>query len=551
MTATSGRFNDATQTAGIRLKNTFGGTEKRFILEAHGSGAGFFDSDNDGDLDLYVVNGSTFETHPSLSGPGNVLYQNNGNGTFTDATQTTGVGHSGWGAGCAVGDVDNDGDRDLYVTNYGSNVFYNNLGNGTFTENAKDLGIEGNHYSASAAFFDYDIDGDLDLYVTNYVEFDVDNMPDFETQQKRCAFFGGVTVYCGPMGMPGAPDRLYRNDGDGFTDVTETSGVSKANQYYGLGVTSGDFDGDGNPDLFVANDETPNVLFRNDGDGTFTDVAVISGVAYNEDGDEEAGMGVAAADYDNDGDTDLYVTHFFQESNTLYNNDGSGNFNDVTASSGLGAPTLNLLGWGVAFFDWDHDRDLDLFVANGHVYPQVDEVESGSTYSQRNQLFVNDRGHFVENKMAGQGMKEKKISRGAAFGDYDNDGDTDVFVVNLNDTPTLLRNDRAENSGTWLMIKAFGRQDNRDGAGTRIRVRSDGYTQWRTINGSSSYLAHNDLRAHFGLGKSLIAEEVQLTWPNGTVDTVTDIPTNKILVVQQGGAYRVLAIGENPHAVGF
>ena len=534
------------------MHNDFGGTEKRFILEAHGSGAGFFDSDSDGDLDLYIVNGSTFETYLDLAGPGNTLFENSGDGTFVDATERAGVGHAGWGAGCAVGDTDNDGDPDLYLTNYGANVFYRNRGNGIFDEARAGLGAAGSEYSAGAAFFDYDHDGDLDLYVANYVVFDIDDMPDFATQQERCAFFGGVTVYCGPKGMVGAPDRLYRNEGERFVDATESSGVGAANRYYGLGVIPEDFDLDGDPDLFVANDETPNVLFRNEGDGTFTDVAVMGGVAYNEDGDEEAGMGVAAGDYDLDGDPDLYVTHFFQESNTLYANDGLGNFTDITARSGLGAPTLSRLGWGTGFFDWDRDGDLDLFVANGHVYPQVDLVESGSSYRQRNQLFENlGTGIFRDvSDSAGPGLEVEKVSRGAAFGDYDNDGDLDIFVVNLNDTPTLLRSDGSEETGSWLAVQVVARTCNRDGAGARVRVRAGGQTQWRTINGAFSYLAHNDLRAHFGVGESSLVEEVQLFWPDGSVDTVRDVPVGRLLVIEQGGPSRILRMG-GPHSVGF
>ena len=297
-----------------------------------------------------------------------------------------------------------------------------------------------------------------------------------------CAFFGGVTVYCGPKGMVGAPDRLYRNEGERFVDATESSGVSAANRYYGLGVIPEDFDLDGDSDLFVANDETPNVLFRNEGNGTFTDVAVMGGVAYNEDGDEEAGMGVAVGDYDRDGDPDLYVTHFFQESNTLYDNDGRGTFTDVTARSGLGGPTLSRLGWGTGFFDWDHDGDLDLFVANGHVYPHVDDVESGSSYRQRNQLFENlGSGDFRDvSAFAGPGMEVEKVSRGAAFGDYNNDGDGDgdIFIVNLNDTPTLLRSGGDEEKGSWLAVQVVASTCNRDGT-----VRAWGCAQGGRPNG--------------------------------------------------------------------
>ncbi len=543
------RFTDQTTAAGIVAPNTFGGPEKKYILESHGSGAAFFDYDNDGDLDLHVVNGSTFETYQHKSGPGNFLYRNKGDGTFAETTSQAGVGDAGWGAGCAVGDVDNDGYRDLYVTNYGPNILYHNQGDLTFVDITANAGVGGHHYSASAAFFDYDNDGDLDLYVTNYVEFDIHNMPDEATQEELCVFIGGIRVYCGPKGMIGAGDVLYRNQGDHtFVDATLSSGIATANQHYGLGVVPADYDGDGDLDLYVANDETPNVLFANNGDGTFTDVALLAGVAYNAEGEEEAGMGVDFGDFDNDGDPDLYVTNFFRETNTLYKNDGRDTFSDITAAAGLAAPTINLLGWGTNFFDHDNDGDLDLFVANGHVYPQVDQVPTGSPYRQPNQLFDNlDGARFADvSARSGPGLNIEKVSRGTAFGDYDNDGDLDLFVVNLNDAPTLLGNDGG-NHHNWLTIQVFGQGANRDGVGTRIRLVAGGQTQWRTINGSSSYLSHNDIRAHFGLGRHQQVELVELKWPDGTTQSALNLPTNKLVVFRQGQGHTVLDMGADPY----
>jgi hypothetical protein len=537
------QFSDQTEAAGIAYRNVFGGMEKRYILESHGSGAAFFDCDSDGDLDLYITRGSTFATYRDRSGPGNALYENLGDGTFGDISEKAGVGDAGWGGGVAVGDIDNDGHRDLYATNYGANALYHNAGDGTFRDITASAGIGGDQYSASAAFFDYDRDGDLDLYVANYVVFDAEHRPE---NPVLCPFLGGIRVYCGPKGLRGAPDALYRNEGDGvFTDVTQASGVGAANRYYGLGVVPADYDGDGDLDLFVANDETPNVLFRNEGDGTFNDVALIAGVAYNGDGDTEAGMGVDFGDYDNDGDYDLYVTHFFAETNTLYRNEGGARFADVTTTAGLAAPTVDLLGWGTRFFDYDNDGLLDLFVANGHVYPQVDQVETGAAYRQPNQLFRNlGAGRFAP-VAAGPGLAIAKVSRGASFGDYDDDGDIDVFVVNLNDAPNLLRNDGG-NAGNWLVVQVFGQEDNRDGVGTRIRLRAAGESQWRTVNGSSSFLSHNDLRAHFGLGEAPRVDQVAITWPNGRTYAVSDLPVNKLLVVRQGGSHAVLELGTNP-----
>lgn len=528
-------FVDQTREAGLARYNTFGGLQKRYILEAHGSGAAFFDYDNDSYLDLYVVNGSTFEAYAKKSGPGNALYRNRGDGTFADVTASAGVGDRGWGTGVAVGDCDNDGDRDLYVTNYGANALYRNEGDGHFADVTHLARVGGEAYSASAAFFDYDNDGDLDLYVANYVVFDLGSVPADAAEDEPCIHLGGIRVYCGPQGMEGAEDVLYRNEGDGrFTDVTQEAGIAAPSKYYGLGVVPDDFDNDGDMDLFVADDETPNVLFRNEGDGTFVDVAPEAGVAYNADGEEEASMGVDAGDFDNDGDMDLYVTTFFGESNTLFRNEGQGRFTDITAEAGLEDPTLNALGWGTRFFDYDNDGDLDLFTANGHVYPQVDGT-GVTTYAQSNQLFANlGGGRFGEvTARAGPGLEASKVGRGACFGDYDNDGDLDVFVVNLNDTPTLLRNDGG-NRQNWLLVQVVGERVNRDGVGTRIRVDAAESAQWRTINGASSYLSHSDIRAHFGLGRQNRAAAVEITWPDGTAQRCENVPANRLLVVRQG-----------------
>ena len=544
------QFTDQARAAGITHRHTFGGVEKKYILEAHGSGAAYFDYDNDGDLDLYVVNGSTFATYEDKSGPGNFLYRNKGHGSFADMAAHAGVDDAGWGAGCAVGDINNDGHRDLYVTNYGANVLYLNKGDGTLVDIAASVGTAGDQYSSSAAFFDCDNDGDLDLYVANYVEFDVGDMPDEVTQQKLCVFTGGIRVYCGPKGMVGAGDVLYRNEGENiFADITLTSGIAAANRNYGLGVVPADYDNDGDLDLFVANDETPNVLFRNNGDGSFTDAALLAGVAYNADGQEEASMGVHLGDFDNDGDADLYVTNFFRETNTLYRNEGSGNFADITTRLGLAAPTINRLGWGTGFFDFDNDSDLDLFVANGHVYPQVDQVATGSPYRQPNQLFSNLEGKkYAEvSGRAGSGLEIEKVSRGTAFGDYDNDGDVDIFISELNDTPTLLRNDGG-NQLNWLTIQVTGTQANRDGIGTKIRLIAAGQTQWKTINGAASYLSHNDIRAHFGLGQAARVDLVELIWPDGSTQTMRNLPVNKLLFCRQGQDHTVLEMDAGPHS---
>ena len=537
------QFSDQTEAAGITYRNVFGGPEKLYILESHGSGAAFFDHDSDGDLDLYIVNGATFATYRDRSGPGNALYRNRGDGTFGEITREAGVGDAGWGGGGAVGDIDNDGRPDLYVTNYGANVLYRNRGRDRFADATRAAGVAGDQYSASAAFFDYDRDGDIDLYVANYVVFDAERRP---ATPELCTFFGGLSVYCGPKGLVGAPDVLYRNEGDGaFTDVTQASGVAAANRYYGLGVVPTDYDSDGDSDLFVANDETPNVLFQNQGDGTFQDIALIAGVAYNGDGDVEAGMGADFGDYDQDGDPDLYVTHFFTETNTLYRNEGGVRFSDVTTTAGLAAPTVELLGWGTRFFDYDNDGRLDLFVANGHVYPQVDRATTGAAYRQPNQLFRNEGDARFVPVPAGPGLAQAKVSRGTSVGDYDDDGDIDLFVVELNDAPTLLRNDGG-NAGNYLVVQVLGRTDNRDGLGTRIGLQAAGQRQWRTVNGAGSYLSHSDLRAHFGLGAARAIDRVEIAFPNGSTYAVENVPANKLLVVRQGQGHAVLELGANP-----
>jgi len=536
-------FVDATREAGLERKTVSGGSAKRFILESTGSGAAFFDCDGDGDLDLYVVDGSTFATYADRSGPGNVLYRNEGRGVFAEVV--AGVEDRGWGVGVTVGDYDGDGHRDLYVTNYGANLLYSNLGDGTFTDRSEQAGIEGDDFSTSAAFFDYDGDGDLDLYVTNYVVFAIEPLlqdPDFDDP---CMYLGGLRVFCGPQGMVGGRDRLYRNEGDGtFVDATSASGVGSANAYYGLGVVPADFDEDGDLDLFVANDETPNVLYRNEG-GIFADLAIEAGVAFNGDGEAEAGMGVDAGDGDGDGDMDLYVTNFYGETNTFYENLGGGRFVDATAERGLAAPTVSYLGWGTRFFDYDLDGDLDLFVANGHVYPQIDEARAGGRYAQRNQLFANvGSGTFAEVE-AGPGLRVEKSSRGAISGDYDQDGDVDLFITNIDDQPTLLRNDL--HGERWLAVRLVGNAPNLEAIGARVILTAGGRTQVRTLNGAASYLGYSDTDLHFGLGVSGEIESLEILWPDGTVMHLKDLPAdtaNKLLFVLQGRGFRFEDLSE-------
>jgi hypothetical protein len=523
-------FVDATREAGLDQPMVNGGRDKRFILESTGSGAAFFDYDLDGDLDLYAVNGSTYETYAARSGPGNVLYRNEGDGTFAEVE--AGVKDRGWGMGAAVGDYDGDGRRDLYVSNYGANILYRNRGDGTFADESARAGVEGEDFSASAAFFDCDRDGDLDLYVSNYVVFDIEPILADPELADPCIYLGGLRVFCGPQGMEGGRDRLYRNEGDGtFSDITVASGVATANFYYGLGVVPEDFDLDGDLDLFVANDETPNVLFRNEDDG-FRDVAVEAGVAYNGDGEKEAGMGADIGDYDGDGDGDIFVTNFYGETNTLYRNEGDGTFVDATAASGLAALSVGYLGWGACFFDADLDGDLDLFAANGHVYPQVDENSGGGRYAQRNQLFANGGDGVFAEAEGGPGLLVAQSSRGAISGDYDLDGDLDLLITNIDASPTLLRNDSPTRHG--LVVQLRGAGANGDALGARVHLMAGGRVQTRAVNGASSYLGHSSTRLYFGLGANKRVERVAVHWPDGTSTHIEDLPADRLLVVRQG-----------------
>ena len=517
------RFVDVTEEAGITIKTTSGGEEKRYIVEAKGGGAAtFLDYDDDGWMDIYIVNGSRLEGFPPGEEPRNVLYRNNGDGTFAEVTEEAGVGDAHWGMGCTAADYDNDGYTDIYVANFGPNILYHNNGDGTFTDVTEEAGVGDPRWSTGTAWGDYDGDGDLDLYVANYVNFDVNNLEKY----RKVNVWRGIEVMAGPRGLEGAEDVFYRNNGDGtFTDFTTEAGLTDRLKGYGFAVLFADYDNDGDLDIYIANDSVPNYLYRNNGDGTFTEVGLEAGVAYSEDGREQAGMGAVFGDYDNDGDLDLFVNNFSDDNNTLYRNDGDGFFTDVTFQSGLGAPSLPFVSWGTEFLDYDNDGWKDLFVATGHVYPQVDQYNFGMTYEERNQLYHNNHdGTFTEvTEVAGPGMQIKKVSRGATFGDYDNDGDIDVLVLNMGDRPTLLRNEGG-NRNHW--------------------VTAGGLTQMREVYMGSSFLCGNDIRVHFGLGKSDKAELVRIRWPSGLVEEFRDLKADRLYILKEGeGIYRVVKFG--------
>jgi hypothetical protein len=525
------RFVDITTQAGITFKHV-STPEKKYIVESMSGGVAVLDYDNDGRLDIYFVNSLTMDLLKSPAKPQSALYRNNGDGTFTDAAKRAGVADIGWGMGVCVGDYNNDGWDDIYVTCLGPNHLLKNNGDGTFTDVTKAANVGDPRWSTGSAFVDYDNDGNLDLFVSNYVDFDVNNLPD----KDRPCLYRGIAVQCGPRGLRGAGDTLYRNNGNGtFTDVSVKAGVSDPNGYYGLGILCSDFDGDGFVDIFVANDATPNFLYKNNGDGTFKDIGFVSGAAVNENGGEQACMGVTAGDYDHDGKLDIFATNFSQEYNVLYRGLGPNMFVDVSHAAKVAEVSMPYVGWGTKFFDYDNDGWLDLFVANGHVYPQVDKANLDAGYRQRKFIHKNNRdGTFSEvAAQLGEPLMEKRVSRGVAFGDIDNDGDVDVIVNDLDGAPSVLRNDGG-NAANFVLIKTVGARSNRDGIGARVKIVSGDLTQVDEVRSGASYISHNDLRLHFGLEKRTKIDLIEVRWPSGAVDKIEGIGVNKIFVVKEG-----------------
>ena len=531
------QFVDVAREAGLKAPTIYGGEKKnKYLVETTGCGVAFFDYDNDGWLDIFLVNGTRFETTwPSGKAPTNRLYKNNRDGTFTDVTLPSGLQKTGWGQGVCVGDYDNDGWDDLFVTYWGENVLYHNDGNGKFTDVSTKAGITTagplRRWNTGCAFLDYDRDGLLDLFVANYIDFDIKTAP---LPEDGPCLFKGTLVACGPPGLKGGKNILFHNNGDGtFTDVSERAGILKTPGTYGLGVTVSDFDDDGWPDIYVANDSTSSALYRNNHDGTFTDIAIEAGVGYSADGKPQAGMGVSTADYDGDGNLDIIKTNFAGDTSSLYRNMGKSFFEDVTFQAGLGGNT-RFLGWGAVFLDYDNDTWPDILLTNGHVYPEVAETAIEYGYRQRKVLYHNlGNGRFVDVSAAGgPGILEKVSGRGCATGDFDNDGDVDVVVNCVNDVPQLLRCDSTLRN-TWIKIKCIGTKSNRSAIGARVYCVTGKRKQMDEVRSGGSYISQNDLRIHFGLAKAETAD-IEIHWPSGLVDKLPALGANRIYTVVEG-----------------
>jgi hypothetical protein len=532
------QFVNVAREAGLTTPNVWGGTDrKRYIIEAKGSGIAFFDYDQDGWLDVYLTNGTRFgETWAPGQEPTSHLYKNNRDGTFTDVTAKSGLGRTGWQTGVCVGDYDNDGWDDLFCCFWGHNILFHNNGDGTFTDVTRKAGLYDDRvrWGSGCTFLDYDRDGHLDLFVCNYIELDPKTTG--SPGEAASCQWKGIPVMCGPRGLTGDTNVLYHNNGDGtFTDVSQKAGILKPGPRYSITAVSTDFDNDGWPDIYVAVDSEPSILFRNNHDGTFTDIAVMAGCAYSENGHEQAGMGVGVADYDCDGWFDIFKTNFADDTCNLYHNNGDGTFSDVTFASGIGINN-QYVAWGCGFVDYDNDGWTDLIQVNGHVYPEIAGHEIGQTYKNPRLVYKNlGNGQFKDVSAAmGPGINEHYSSRGAAFGDFDNDGDIDVLVLNMNDVPSLLRNDGG-NMQNWIKIKLIGTKCNRTAIGARVRVVTGNHSQIDEVRSGSSVMSQSDLRLHFGLGKSQTIELIEVKWPTTQkLERFTQVKSNQILTIREG-----------------
>jgi enediyne biosynthesis protein E4 len=541
-------FVDFAKQSGLAMTNVFGGlTTKKYIIETTGTGVAIFDADNDGWPDIFIVNGTKLEGFPAGEAPSNHFFHNNHDGTFTDITHKVGLAHSGWGQGACVGDYDNDGFEDLYVTYYGKNVLYHNNGDGTFTNVSEKAGVAGSGkaWGTGCAFLDYDRDGYLDLMVANYVDFDISTAPG-PGDRPNC-IWKGVPVMCGPQGLPFAKNILYHNRGNGtFEDVTTQAHIDQTDGHYAFSITTLDYDDDGWPDIFVACDSTASILYHNNRDSTFKDVAVTAGAAFNEDGRAQAGMGSTAADYNGAGRLDIFKTNFSDDTATLYRNNGDGTFDDVTYAAGLGLHT-QYLGWGTMFFDFDNDGWPDLLLVNGHVYPEVDSQHLGSSFQEPRILYHNNgNGTFTDiSATAGPGINTVISSRGLAIGDLWNDGHLSAVVSNMNAAPSLLVN-KIRNANHWVTFRTIGAfptslsrgtsatKSSRDAIGARIRVKAGSRIFIDEVRSGSSFISNNDMRVHFGLGSTTKIEWVEVRWPSGLIEKFDNLAIDKIHTLKEG-----------------
>ena len=520
------KFYNVAAQAGLTRTFPNGGTlSKKYIIETTGSGAAFIDYNQDGLLDVFVLSGK---------GGSNRLYRNDGNGRFTDVTQETGLTSDGWSQGVCAGDFDNDGYTDLLVTSWGGLALYRNIGGKRFENVTRQAHLSQNRvrYNTGCAFLDYDNDGRLDIFVANYAKFDFGATP--KPGENPYCWYRGLAVNCGPRGLPFDRNILYRNNGDGtFSDVSDRSGISKPDQNYCLGALTGDFNQDGRTDIFVACDQTPSLLYINLGDGTFSEEALLRGAALDENGKAMSGMGATAADYDGDGHLDIFRTNFSDERETLYRNRGGAEFDDVTASAGI-AHNTRFVGWGCGFLDFDNDGWKDLLLVNGHVFPEVDRLKIDIHYKDRAVLYRNNRdATFTDiSERAGPGILDKHAARGAAFGDYDNDGSVEVLVNNQNEPPSLLKSSRKP-TGNWVLLKLEGSVSNRSAIGARVRLTAGGHTQTDEVRSGGSYLSQNDLRLHFGLGAAAKIDRIEIDWPSGRHQFQRDVRVNQIVSIRE------------------
>jgi hypothetical protein len=549
-------FQDITKQAGLSgWRHKMGVPEKKYIVEANGSGVALLDYDNDGWLDIYLVNGSTFDALDGKEEPPHAaLFHNNHDGTFTDVTAKAGVSNDRWGYGVSVADYDNDGWPDIFVANYGKNRLYHNNHDGTFTDVAEKAGVALGNWSSGSAWGDYDGDGRLDLYVSGYVHFDRDNLPISGSKAVGYAacLYRGATVNCGPRGLQGEPDHLFHNNGDGtFTDVTVKAGVEDKDRYYGFTAIFVDINNDGKPDLIVGNDSEPNYLYINKGDGTFDDQSYVSGFALNKDGREIASMGIAVGDYENNGLLDLLVTDFGDDYKVLYHNDGDATFTDVSYKAGIAQTTIPFVGWGDGFLDYDNDGWLDLFMVNGHVYPQVDEHDWGTTFAERPLLFHNvpdGKGRKFEYipPVQGTGLAVVTPARGAAFGDLFNDGKIDVIINPIDGPPTLLRNVSPDHHH-WVEIQLVGGpRSPRDATCATVYLKANGMRMRQDVLASGSYISSNDRRLHFGLGDAADAGIAEIHWPSGVKEMVKLPASDRIFTITEGQGITGTLCGQKP-----